>query len=311
MNKILVTGGFGLVGYALQIISNNYKDYQFIFMKHEDCDLTNWEQTINYFLKNKPTFVIHLAANVGGLFKNMNNKVDMFEKNVLINFNVIKASHEIGVKKLINCLSTCIFPADITYPINENMLHNGPPHDSNYAYAYAKRMIEIQSQIYNEEYGDNFICIIPTNIYGPNDNYNLFNGHVIPSLIHKCFLAKMNNEKFVIAGSGKPLRQFIYSEDLAKIIMIILEKYDDKKSIIISVDEKDEITIEQVAYMIAKKYNYENIIFDETKPDGQYKKTVDNTMLKKIIGNFEFTNIVNGIKKSVEWFIENYNNCRK
>jgi GDP-L-fucose synthase len=312
METVLVTGGVGLVGSAIKSISSNYPNYKFIFISSIECDLTIWDTTINYFLETKPTYVIHLAACVGGLFKNMKYKVDMLEKNVLINMNVLKASNQVGVKKLISCLSTCIFPDKTTYPINELMLHDGPPHFSNDAYAYAKRLLEIHSYAYQEQYNDNFICVIPTNIYGPNDNYNLEDAHVIPALIHKCYLAKQSNRQFIVAGSGKPLRQFIYSEDLAKLFIWVLEKYNDTKSIILSVEEKDEVSIKDIAYKIAECFDYaDKLEFDESKPDGQFKKTADNTKLMNLIGNFNFIDINDGIKKSVEWFIDNFDNCRK
>ena len=120
------------------------------------------------------------------------------EKNILINMNVLKVCHEIKVKKLVSCLSTCIFPDKTSYPIDETMLHDGPPHTSNDAYAYAKRMLEIQSKAYQQQYDDNFICVIPTNIYGEHDNYSIECGHVIPALIHKCYLAKQENKPFVV-----------------------------------------------------------------------------------------------------------------
>jgi GDP-L-fucose synthase len=309
--KVLVTGGNGLVGSAIKSIRSNYQ-HEFIFLSSAECNLLDWNQTIQYFEQHKPDYVIHLAANVGGLFKNMNHKVDMLESNLLINLHVLRASHLLKVKKLVACLSTCIFPDKTTYPINETMLHNGPPHWSNDAYAYAKRILEIQCKAYRDQYGDNFVCVIPTNIYGPHDNFNLDDAHVIPALIHKCYLAKERGEQFVVAGSGKPLRQFIYSEDLAKLIMFVLEKYSDKESIILSVGENDEVAIKDVAYLIAKNFNYEsNLVFDETKADGQYKKTADNTKLINLVGDFNFTNINEGISKSVNWFLENYDNCRK
>jgi len=311
MSIILVTDGYGLVGNALQKISTKYTKYKFIFMSSKDCDLTNWEQTIKYFNNIGPEYVIHLAACVGGLFKNMKYKVDMLEKNIFINSNVLKACHQLKVKKLISCLSTCIFPDKITYPINESMLHNSSPHISNDAYAYAKRLLEIHSKAYQEQYNDNFICVIPTNIYGPNDNFNLDDGHVIPSLIHKCYIAKQNKEPFVICGSGNPLRHFIYSEDLADLFMKILEIYDDKSSIILSVNEKDEVSIRDIALLIANKFDYKNIIFDKSKPDEQYKKTADNTKLLKLIGDYDFTTINDGLSKTIDWFISNYDNCRK
>ena len=295
--KILVTGGTGLVGYGIQKIQFDY-DHEFIFLSSKDCNLESYEDTNNYFKEKKPDIVIHLAACVGGLFKNMRQKVDMFEKNVSINSNVLKCSHKHNVKKVVSCLSTCIFPDKTTYPINESMLHNGPPHSSNDAYAYAKRMLEIQSKAYQEQYGSNFVCVIPTNVYGPNDNYNLNDGHVIPALIHKCYLAKKENKPFVVLGSGKPLRQFIYSEDLAKLIMWTVEKYTEKDSIILSVGEKDETSISNVAREIANAFEYDNIVFDTSFSDGQYKKTADNANLIRLCGEYEFINIQDGIKKS-------------
>jgi GDP-L-fucose synthase len=310
MKKILVTGGSGLVGSAIKTISKNY-DYEFFFISSKDCDLTDYTSTFIYFSKIDPDCVIHLAACVGGLFKNMKYKVDMFEKNIFINTNVLKVCHEIGVKKVVSCLSTCIFPDKTTYPIDETMLHNGAPHFSNDAYAYAKRMLDVQSRAYREQYNDNFICVIPTNIYGPYDNFNLHDSHVIPGLIHKCYLAKQKDEPFIIAGTGTPLRQFIYSEDLARLILWSVENYNDIEPIILSVSENDEKSINFVATCIAKKFNYEhNMVFDKSKPDGQFKKTANNSKLLSLIQNFEFTPIELGISKTVEWFEANYKNSR-
>lgn len=307
MQSILVTGSTGLVGNAIRNISCRYPNYEFIYISSKDYDLTKMDETINMFRKYNPTFVLHLAACVGGLYKNMNNKVEMFEKNVSINYNVVKCCHDFKVKKLIACLSTCIFPDKTTYPIDETMLHEGPPHTSNDAYAYAKRMLEVHCKTYRENFNDNFICIIPTNIYGKYDNFDLENGHVIPSLIHKCFLAKQQNIDFVIRGSGKPLRQFIYSEDLAILILWVLENYNE--NIILSTHETDEISIEDAARLIARAYNYEErMVFDTTYSDGQYKKTVCTQKLRHHFPSFCFTSIEEGIQNTVKWFIENHSN---
>jgi GDP-L-fucose synthase len=312
MLTILVTGGSGLVGNAFKKISSNYEQFNFIFISSKDYDLSIFESTKNMFDKYKPDYVIHLAAYVGGLYKNMNFKVDMLEKNLMINYNVIKLAHEFKVKKLIACLSTCIFPNILFYPITESALHNGPPHHSNDAYAYAKRMLEIHCKAYRENYGDNFICVTPTNIYGLNDNFDLENAHVLPALIHKCYLAKQENKDFIVRGTGKPLRQFIYSEDLATLMMLVLENYD-KENIILSVPEHQEVSIGDVAKFIAEKFNYsDRIIFDNSYTDGQYKKTVCTSKLIDLINNkdsnFKFTNIKNGISKTVDWFVLNYDN---
>ncbi len=193
------------------------------------------------------------------------------------------------------------------------MLHDGPPHHSNDAYSYAKRMLEIHSKTYREQYGHNFFCIIPTNIFGEFDNFSLDDGHVIPSLIHKCYLAKKNNSNFVIKGTGKPLRQFIYSHDLAKLILWTLYEYKENDNIILSVPEKDEVSIEHVARLIAEAFELpqNNIIFDKTSADGQFKKTADNSKLNSYLPNFKFTPLNSAINKTVKWFSNNYNNARK
>jgi len=309
METILVTGGSGLVGNAVKTISIDYTGkYNFVFISSKDHNLLHMNETISMFEKYKPSFVIHLAGHVGGLYLNINNKVDMLEKNLLINFNVIKCAHDFKVKKMIACLSTCIFPDKVTYPIDETMLHEGAPHFSNDAYAYAKRLIEVHCKAYRENYGDNFICVTPTNIYGPHDNFNLENGHVLPALIHKCYLAKQNNEDFVIRGSGRPLRQFIFSEDLAKLIMFVLEKNVKDSNIILSVSENQENSIEEVSRIIAQKYNYEHMIeFDTSYSDGQYKKTVTNQKLMEILDcDFTFTTLKEGISKTIDWFINHH-----
>lgn len=315
--NVLITGGTGLVGKAIEYQIYNdkddkFKNFCFKFVSSKLCDLTNLQDTQNLFETFKPYFVIHLAAYVGGLYKNMNFKVDMFEINTLINFNVLKCCHDYKVKKCVSCLSTCIFPDKTEYPISEKMLHDGPPHDSNYPYAYAKRMLAIHSKAYYEQYGDKFVTIIPTNIYGPHDNFSLENGHVIPSLIHKCYLAKLNNKPFVVRGSGKPLRQFIHSYDLANLILWSLENYEESEPIILSVGEDDEVSIKDVATQIARSFEYENkMTFDASYSDGQYKKTADNKKLMSRIKNYNFIPIQNGISETVTWFQNNYESTRK
>ena len=315
--KILITGGHGLVGKAIQKISQEYrKNYHFHFLSSRECDLTDWSAINEFFVYYEPDYVIHLAACVGGLFKNMTQKVYMLQENMEINTNVIMCCHKFKVKKLVSCLSTCIFPDKTTYPINEKMLHDGPPHHSNDAYAYSKRMLDIYSKAYRENYDSNFICVIPTNIYGKHDNYSLEDGHVIPALIHRCYLSKKNNENFVVKGTGKALRQFIYSEDLAKLMLWSLFFYDKKENIILSNSPEYEVSIKTIATLIAKEFDYEDkIVFDSNYSDGQYRKTADNKKLLNMLNETEktiqFTDIKEGIKESVKWFIKNYEVCRK
>jgi GDP-L-fucose synthase len=304
---VLVTGGSGLVGNGIKSVSDTFnsiynKSYKFVYVSSKNYNLEIMSDTIKMFEKIKPTHVIHLAACVGGLFKNMNNKVDMLEKNLMINYNVVKCSHNYNVQKLVACLSTCIFPDKTTYPIDESMLHNGPPHPSNDSYAYAKRMLEVHCRAYRENYGDNFICITPTNIYGPHDNFDIENGHVLPALIHNCYLSKKVGKEFVVRGTGSPLRQFIYSHDLARLILWILDNYCGD-NVILSVPEENEISIGDVAKIIARAFDYENNMrFDTNYSDGQYKKTVSAGKILELVGDFEFTSIESGIRETVSWF---------
>ena len=301
MKTILVTGGSGLVGSAIQSIVKDYT-YYFIFLNSKKCDLTDYTQTKKVFDEIRPDYIIHLAACVGGLYKNMSSQIDMYEINTLLNTNVLKAAKAVGVKNLIACLSTCIFPDKIKYPINETMLHDGPPHPSNECYAYAKRMLEVQCKHYN------FTCIIPTNVYGPHDNFNLEDGHVIPALIHKCYLAKQNGTPFYMRGTGRPLRQFIYSVDLARLILGIIDK-GITETLILSPSE--EYMLYDVAKMINTEFGGNEVCILPEYADGQYRKTADNSRLMEHFPNFEFTDLKTGIHQTVCWFIDNYNLARK
>ena len=226
--------------------------------------------------------------------------------------NVMECCREFKVAKLVSCLSTCIFPDKTTYPIDETMVHNGPPHGSNAPYAYAKRMIDVMNQAYAKEYGCQYTSIIPTNVYGPHDNFNIEDGHVIPGLIHKCYLAKKNGTDFIIWGTGKPLRQFIYSLDLAKLIVWVLRGYDETDPLILSVDEEAEVSIRDVAFMIAKAMKFEGkVVFDSSKSDGQFKKTASNSKLRKYLPDFKFATMEDGVQSAVDWFCTNYDRARK
>jgi len=311
---VLVTGGTGLVGKGIEAYLKQHPrpDEEWVYLGSKDGDLTKLEDTRAIFEKHKPTYVIHLAASVGGLYKNMRERVEMIRDNLSINDNVLLCAKEYKVQKCISCLSTCIFPDKTTYPIDETMVHLGPPHHSNEGYAYAKRMIDVLNRAYNLEYGCKFTSVIPTNIYGPHDNYNLQDSHVIPGLIHKTYLAKKNNTDLTVYGTGKPLRQFVYSVDLAKLFVWVLDNYEELDPIILSVGEEDEVSIGDVAKMIADAMEFKgNLVFDTSKSDGQFKKTAANKKLKKLYPDLTFTPINEAIKISSQWFVDNYEKARK
>jgi GDP-L-fucose synthase len=311
VHRILVTGGSGLVGYGIEQHAGKYPDCTFVFMSSKSCNLLDFQDTYTYFQKQKPDAVIHLAANVGGLFKNMSQNVEMLETNVLMNMNVLRVCHALNIDKVVSCLSTCVFPDKTTYPIDETMLHAGPPHISNEGYAYAKRVLEVHSRLYSKQYGRQYRCVIPTNIYGIRDNFHLDNAHVIPALIHKCWLAKQEQKPFVIQGNGKPLRQFVYNKDLGELLLWTLFNYKGE-SLILSVDEQDEISIGDVATLIAKEFNYEqHIVFSDSDDKGQHKKTADNSQLRSVLSDYRFTLIQDGLKETIDWFKSNYESVRK
>ena len=301
MTKVLVTGGYGMVGSAME---------SQIKLSRETCDLTNSKQTHKLFQLIKPDGVIHCAGKVGGIGGNSNYKGEYFYDNLMINTNVIESARKSGVKNLVAFLSTCVFPDKVKYPLTVDQIQLGEPHESNYPYAYAKRMADVQIRAYREQYGINYTSIIPSNIYGPNDNFSLEHGHVMPMLIHKLYLAKKNKTDFTVWGSGKPLREFIYSKDIAKIAEWALFNYEGTDPLIISGDE--EISIKDLVGLLVDEFKFKGkVIFDKTKPDGQLRKPSDNSKIKELMPDFEYTPFEQGIKETVNWFIENYDEARK
>ena len=310
--NVLVLGGTGLVGKNLEdyIKTSTTISGVWTFVGSKDADLTVYEEVVNLFDKYSPTHVINLAAYVGGLYANLNRPVEFFTNNILINLNVMKASHSnVSIKKLVSILSTCIFPDNVSYPITEEQLHLGPPHPSNEGYAYSKRMVDVLSRAYNKQYGTKYITVIPGNLYGPFDNFNLDNSHVLPALIHKCYLAKNITNSMVVDGTGQPLRQFTYALDLAKLLVWILENYDNQEPIILS--NSDEHSITKVVDIICNTMNYKGeILYNTEKIDGQFKKTISTVKLQGYL-DFQFTPIEEGIAKTVKWFEDNLETIRK
>ncbi len=306
---IIVFGGTGLLGKNLR--QYRFDTYQggndWIFLGKKDCDLTKFDSVVSTLTRYKPICVINLAGYVGGLYKNIRENVKFFEENMLIGMNVIKACCECNVQKLISILSTCIYPDIVpSYPITEDMLQCGPPHTSNPGYSYSKRMIDVLTTLYNNQYNTKYITLILGNMYGPYDNFNLEDSHMIPGLIHKCILAKKNKTDFIVYGSGIPLRQFTYARDVGKIISNIVENYPDITPINVSI--QNEYTIREFAEIIANKVGYTgNIIYDTTKDDGQYKKTVSTERFLSLYPETTFTDINTGISKTIDWFIINMN----
>ena len=301
--RILVTGGTGLVGSALQKITQMSQD-DWIFISSRDVDLTDRKATLAFFEKVKPEYVIHLAAHVGGLYRNMREPARFWLANSRINNNVLEASMEVGVIKVLSCLSTCVFPDGLT-TLTETDLHLGPPHPSNAAYAYSKRMVDILGRALNQEKKTRFISVIPTNLYGEHDNFNPETGHDIPGLIARMHACVQEKKPFSIWGTGKPLRQFVHAQDFARILTWMIFHYEDEESLIVAPDR--EVSILNVTEIIAKKLGYTGLLHSTPeKADGQYCKTAQNLKMKHVIPP-EYQPIISledGIAKTVESYIK-------
>lgn len=305
--RILVTGGTGMVGSAFR----RHEPFGVIRVGSSDCDLTDFTETMSLLHEHRPDAVIHLAAKVGGVKGNYDFVGDFFRENTMINTNVLEACRLYGVPKVVSLLSTCIYPDKPSYPLTEDQIHAGEPHFSNFGYAYAKRMIEVQSRAYRQQYNCNFVTAVPNNIFGENDNFDLENSHVVPAIIRKVFEAKKNNSPEVILwGDGSPLREFTYSHDIADALMYILRNYDDVMPI--NIGNTYEVSILEMAEMIVKIIGYGGeLVWDASMPAGQLQKPSSNQRFVSMGWDRAFyTPITSALQATCTWFEKNYPNVR-
>lgn len=300
----LITGGSGLLGKSIQIESA-------LKPNRKELDLFDYESLSKYVDNNNVTSIIHCAARVGGVKANTDKMFDFFFENSLINLNILRVCKEKSIKKIIFIISTCVFPANAKLPFDENSLHQGEPHSSNFGYAYSKRMLEVGFRTLKKQHGIDSVCLIPCNLYGENDNYHIEDGHVIPSLIHKCYLSKINNTNFEVWGSGKSEREFMYVKDFSDIIeKIHNENMQIDTPLIVSPDRC--YSISEAVHVISDRMGFSgNIVFNSSKPEGILKKNTDSSKFKIYFPEFKFTNLECGIQNTVDYFIKNYSNVRK
>jgi GDP-L-fucose synthase len=296
----LITGGSGMVGNAFKRLI-------------PDAEYITKEQlhSFSYIIKDK--LVVHLAAKVGGVKANTDFVSDFYAYNSEINQKVLDYARIGKAKKVVSLLSTCVYPDApyVIYPLTEEQLHMGPPHQSNFGYAYAKRMVDVMSRANRQQYGSNFITAIPNNLYGENDNFDLENGHVIPALIRKIWEAKINNQPLVeVWGDGSPLREFTYSLDIAKILLFLLENYNESQPI--NIGNTEEYSIKEVVNILCELLEYDGkISWNINKPNGQFRKPSSNKKLLDLGWNKEdYTPLKEGLKKTCDWFKINYPNIR-
>jgi GDP-L-fucose synthase len=303
-DKIFVAGHRGMVGSAFmrrlqaEGFTNLLKPQRF------QLDLMKEEAVLQFFLKESPDIVILAAAKVGGIKANNDNPVEFLLENLRIQNNVIRSASQSGVRKLLFLGSSCIYPKLAPQPIPESALLSGPLEPTNEAYAIAKIAGIKLCQAYAREYGAKFISVMPTNLYGPNDNFDLETSHVLAALVRKAHEAKAQNEKqLIVWGTGKPRREFLHVDDLAAACLLLLEKYDSPE--IINIGCGEDVTIRELAELVCEVVGFDGkLVWDKTKPDGTPRKLLDVTRIRKL-GWQPTIPLRKGIAQTYEWFLTN------
>ena len=303
--KIFVAGHRGLVGSAIvrNLISKGYTNI--VTRTHKELDLTEQQAVRDFFDKEEPEYVVLAAAKVGGINANNTKPAEFIYQNMQIQNNVIKCAHDHKVKKLLFLGSTCIYPRMAPQPIKEESLLTGSLEKTNEAYAIAKISGLEMCKFFKRQYGDDFISCMPTNLYGPYDNYDLSNSHVMPALIRKFHEAKMRNAETVeIWGSGTPLREFLYVDDMADACVFLLENYSGEEHVNIGTGE--EVSIKQLVDVVKNAVDFKGeIVYNPNMPDGTPRKLTDVTKLHQM-GWKHKVSLENGVKMAYEWYRDNY-----
>jgi GDP-L-fucose synthase len=300
---ILVAGGTGLVGSAI-VRELKRVNRDVVGISSKDVNLLDRDKTFAYIKKLNPTAIIDAAAKVGGIGGNNAFPVEFLSQNLQIQSNLMDAAHAAKTEKFVFLGSSCIYPRNCPQPIKEDYLLTGELEQTNSAYAIAKIAGIELIKSYRKEYGYKWISVMPTNLYGPNDNFDLETSHVLPALIRKFIEVKQNNKSEVtVWGSGTPLREFLHTDDLAKAVLLCMEKYDDAQQI--NVGSGVEISILDLANNIAEKVGFSgSIVMDANKPDGTPRKVLDITKVSNL-GWKPTISLDQGIASTVEWYLEN------
>jgi GDP-L-fucose synthase len=281
-SKIFIAGHRGMVGSAISRLLKKNGYSALLERTSAELDLRDQNATELFFNEYKPDYVFLAAAKVGGILANKNFPVDFLYDNIMIEANVIHTARKYSVKKLLFLGSSCIYPKFAGQPIKEEYLLSGELEPTNEAYAIAKIAGIKLCQAYHDQYGSNFISVMPTNLYGIGDNYHPENSHVLPALIRKIHEAKVNHKKSVVIwGTGKPRREFLFADDLAEACLFLMQRYNEKD--IINIGSGEDHTITELAEMIKKIVGYQGeIIYDTTKPDGTPRKLLDSSRINQL-----------------------------
>src|SRR5256885_14740814 len=302
--KIFVAGHRGMVGSALvrRLEAEGFKNL--LTRDRSKLDLASESAVAKFFAEERPTIVIVAAAKVGGIKANNDFPVEFLLDNLLIQNNVIRSAYQSGVRKLLFLGSSCIYPKLAPQPIPESALLNGPLEPTNEAYAIAKIAGIKLCQAYAREYGAKFISVMPTNLYGPNDNFDLETSHVLAALVRKAHEARMrNDQRLIVWGTGKPRREFLHVDDLASACLLLLEKYDSPD--IVNVGYGEDISIRELAELICEVLDFDGeLAWDTSKPDGTPRKLLDVSKLRAL-GWKPAISLRDGIARTYQWFRAN------
>ena len=303
MAKWLVAGASGMVGRAIVRIAKNQGISEIVEVTSKTCDLTDPNNTHQLLMDTKPDVVIDAAAKVGGILANSSEPVEFMIDNLQIQTNLFSASHEADVNRVVFLSSSCVYPKYANQPIKESSLLTGSLEETNSAYAIAKISGMRLIQAYRQQYGRNWISVMPTNLYGTFDNFSTTSSHVLPALIRKFHDAKVKNENQVtLWGTGKPQRELMEVDDFARALTLVINKYDDEETINIGVG-KDQ-TIREIAQIIKDVIGFNGeIVWDTSKPDGTPRKLLEISKLRTLGFEPEF-NLKEGVAKTYKWFLE-------
>lgn len=298
--NVVVTGGNGFLGSHLVGKLKSLKPKKIFIPIRKEFDLRNYSSCLKAF--RGADIVIHLAGNVGGIGYNQNKPAELFDDNILMGVNCMRAAKACGVKKFVALGTICAYPKFTPVPFKEKNLWNGYPEETNAPYGLAKKMLLVQSQAYRNQYGFNSIFILPVNLYGPGDNFDPDSSHVIPALIKKFVDAKNKKSKEVtVWGSGKPTREFLYVKDAADGILMAAEKYNKPDPV--NLGSGFEISIKDLAKLISKMVGFKGkTVFDKSKPDGQPRRRLDVSRAKKEFGFKAKTNFERGLLNTIKWY---------
>jgi len=303
--RVLVTGGSGFLG-SFVVEKLGEKGCQDIFVPHsEEYDLRQLDVIQRLLKDTKPDMIIHLAARVGGIGANRAHPAEFFYDNLMMGVQLMHESWRAGINKFVAIGTVCAYPKFTPVPFKEDDLWNGYPEETNAPYGLAKKMLLIQAQTYRQQYGFNAIYLLPVNLYGQRDNFDLESSHVIPALIRKCIEAdKKNDKKIVVWGTGKPTREFLYVEDAAEGILLAAEKYNWSEPV--NLGSGMEISIRDLVYLIARLTGFKGeIVWDDTKPDGQPRRCLDTSRAERLFGFRARTSFEDGLRGTIEWYKQN------